>query len=399
MISTSVERVFIATTISVSMSLLTTHAASAYTYTQIFDNSKARNSFPLFSEAINDSGTVGFSTVDFSTFETTIFTGSGGALTPVVQSNDSLLLVESFDINNSGTVLFLGVRNDDSTGLFTSSGGSITTIADDSGLFSSFGPFGLPFGSTINDQGIVAFFASLEAGGEGIFTGSGGAVTAIADTSSIFSGFAGDAFINNNDSVAFAANLSAGGKGIFTSSDNGFTTIVDSSGIFDGFGTPAINDRGTLVFTAFLDSGELSLYKASNEFITPIINSNESFVGLGDPAINNNGSIAFFGILADSTEGIFTGADPVLDKVIATGDTLFGKTVTGLGFFNRGLNNSNQISFFARFDDGSEGIFRADPMAEPTAVPEPASILGMLAAGAIGAIFSQKNTLRDTKEK
>lgn len=396
MISISAEKVFIATTISVSMSLLTAHAASAYTYTQIFDNN-GLNRFPLFSEAINDSGTVGFSTVSFSTFaETAIFTGSGSALTPVVQPTGSLPNVESFDINNNGTVLFFGERDDGSAGLFTSSGGSITTIADDSGLFSSFGPFGFPFGSTINDRGVVAFAASLDSGGQGIFTGSGSAVTAIGDTSSIFSSFVSDAFINNSGSVAFAANLSAGGEGIFTSSGNGFTTIVDSSGIFDSFGSPAINDSGTSVFTAFLDSGELGLYKSDDGVITPIVNSNESFTGFGDPAINNDGSIAFLGFLDDSREGIFTGANPVSDKVIASGDTLFGKTVTGLSFFNRGLNNSNQIAFSARFDDGSNGIFRADP----TAVPEPASILGMLAVGTIGAVFSRKNnTCREIQKK
>jgi hypothetical protein len=95
------------------------------------------------------------------------------------------------------------------------------------------------------------------------------------------------------------------------------TTIADSSGLFSGFWSPALNDEGTVAFSASLDTGEI---------------------------------------------GIFTGPDPIANKVIATGDTLFGSTVTSLQFFNQGLNNLNQLTFSAAFADGGSGIFRADPV-------------------------------------
>jgi hypothetical protein len=60
--------------------------------------------------------------------------------------------------------------------------------------------------------------------------------------------------------------------------------------------------------------------------------------------------------------GIFTGPDPVGNKVISVGDSLFGSIVRNLGFFRDGLNNQGQIAFFASFADGTQGIYRADPI-------------------------------------
>ena len=54
--------------------------------------------------------------------------------------------------------------------------------------------------------------------------------------------------------------------------------------------------------------------------------------------------------------------------------SLFGET--------NGLNDSGQLSFYAELADGTQGIFRAEP--EPEQVPEPASVLGLLAASALG---------------
>ncbi len=53
----------------------------------------------------------------------------------------------------------------------------------------------------------------------------------------------------------------------------------------------------------------------------------------------------------------------VADKVIGTGDFLAGATVVSVGFVQGiGLNDPGQIAFFAILNDGTQGIFRADPM-------------------------------------
>jgi hypothetical protein len=70
--------------------------------------------------------------------------------------------------------------------------------------------------------------------------------------------------------------------------------------------------------------------------------------------------VAFLGYPDAGGQGIFTGPDPVADKVIRTGDPLFGSTVTAVNF-EHGLNDAGQIVFLAELADGTRGVFRADP--------------------------------------
>src|ERR1044072_3719310 len=55
-----------------------------------------------------------------------------------------------------------------------------TKIADSSQFQEGF------FGPAINGQGVVAFKAALNSGGRGIFTGNGGPLTKIVDTTKTF---------------------------------------------------------------------------------------------------------------------------------------------------------------------------------------------------------------------
>ncbi len=97
------------------------------------------------------------------------------------------------------------------------------------------------------------------------------------------------------------------------------------------------------------------------------------------------------------SDGIYTGADPIADKVIGIGDSLLGGTVTEL-WFNRGLNNSGQISFWAQILESPgqtiTGIFRADPVSK--SIPESTSTLALLAFGALGTGLTLK---RKPKQK
>jgi hypothetical protein len=58
----------------------------------------------------------------------------------------------------------------------------------------------------------------------------------------------------------------------------------------------------------------------------------------------------------------------VADRVIATGDTLDGATVTGLTFCEEGLNDQGQLAFTAFFEDPATfetrvAVFLATPSA------------------------------------
>ncbi|MCI0457311.1 MAG: PEP-CTERM sorting domain-containing protein, partial [Gemmataceae bacterium] len=205
----------------------------------------------------------------------------------------------------------------------------ITTIADDSGPFSSVGA------PSLNAGGTVAFLAELDAGGQGIFTGSGGPITTIADTTGPF-GFFGNPALNAGGTVAFIAFPDAGGQGIFTGSGGPTTTIADTTGPFSSFSEPALNAGGTVAFGAFLDAGGT---------------------------------------------GIFTGPNPATDAVIRTGDPLFGATVRVLVFSRDRLNDSGQVAFSYSLNNGVSGIAVATPQPAQV-IPEPASLLlSLLGAG------------------
>jgi PEP-CTERM motif len=130
------------------------------------------------------------------------------------------------------------------------------------------------------------------------------------------------------------------------------------SGIFTGSGGPvtAVAAGGLLESGPFLDFGLL-------------------------PSINNMGTVAFLAFLRPEGSGIFTGPDAVADRVIGTGDPLFGSTVTSLEFARQGLNDAGQVAFVAQLADGRQVVVRADP-AQVGAVPEP-SALALLALGTL----------------
>ncbi len=76
-----------------------------------------------------------------------------------------------------------------------------TKIADTSGPFKDLKDV---FGPVLNNTGTVAFSAILDDGRTGIFTSSGGTITPVVDTSGQFS-LIGDIAINDSNTVAFVA--------------------------------------------------------------------------------------------------------------------------------------------------------------------------------------------------
>lgn len=68
--------------------------------------------------------------------------------------------------------------------------------------------------------------------------------------------------------------------------------------------------------------------------------------------------MAFFALTDAGGDGIFTGPDPAADKVIKTGDALFGSTV--LGLFPGTQNRFGQVAFRADLANGTTVIARSD---------------------------------------
>jgi hypothetical protein len=186
------------------------------------------------------------------------------------------------------------------------------TIADNTGPLDSF--IGTP---SINEDGVVAFWADHDNPGEGIYAGDGGELVTIAKTSmNDLHDIDRHASINASGAVAFRAgfdNAYPADVGILVGNGDRLTTIVDDERSWVFFGeAPRINDMGTVVF--------LGAY-------------------IGPDA---------------SGSGIYTGPDPVLDKVVEVGDPLFGSTAVRVNLGD--INELGDIAFSYELESGVKGV-------------------------------------------
>ena len=209
--------------------------------------------------------------------------------------------------------------------------GATTTIALSSGpTFSFFNP-----AVSINAAGRVAFLSSLDAGGDGIFSGAGGATTTIALTSSPdFSSFPSGPSINASGTVAFVGRTEGSGRGVL--------------GVFTGTGGPTLR----------------------------IVPSTEPFQAIAPRAsINAAGTVAWDAVLDPGEYGTYVGNAATGQRVLHTGDPLFGSTFIFGAIGSSSLNDVGQFAFRFSLADGRTGVAVATP------VPEPSTALLLAAAG------------------
>ncbi len=276
-------------------------------------------------------------------------------------------------LNDNGTVAF-AANFGSGTGVFTGSGGAITPVylSNPAGPFTSFITRAHP---AINQSGELAFFADYDEGydniyaTDGVFAGSGGSTfNDIVDNSNGTNGYYGIS-INNTGEVAVAA-----GNGVYegVGSDNP-TTIASMGGIYREFENVSNNSSGMVAFDAYTTTGSgIFLYNGTG--VTQVAAGTDDegtdLQEVFDPTINSSGAVAFGGYTWNSAigadeSGIYTGNDPVADKVIAYGDPLFGSTVTGVSNQFFGFNNAGQVAFQYYLADGAVGVAIATPVGNP----------------------------------
>ena len=188
----------------------------------------------------------------------------------------------------------------------------------------------------------------------------------------------------DNGVVAFSGNY-GGHQRLFTSSGGQVTEIVRTgqaapTGFFSGFLDPSISDV-RVAFNAGFGNGQRGIFVGDGGPLTTLVRTAVStpvgtFTSLGALSFSHD-TAAFEGIFAGG-RGIFTASETELSNVIKTGDSLFGSSVTVLGFERFGLDadGSGNIAFNYRLADGRQGVAAA------LVVPEPKSI-GLGVAGVL----------------
>lgn len=247
----------------------------------------------------------------------------------------------------------------------------LTVIAETGARFRDFAPYV----ASINDHGVVAFQAGLRDGHTGVFTGDGGAVAAIADTTDGgFARFYSHPDIDRDGALSVYAESTAGHQGVFVGRAGRVRAAADTAGAFAGIGPlgPTMNDRGSVAFRADGRSGAHGVFTVTGDVIETIADTGRFDAFHGLPVIDAEGGVVFRADVAGGGQGIYradrradyrangsggaaaaaAGAGgQTLRTIVETGG-LFG----GLGAFSC-VNDAGTVVFSATRKQGGAGIY------------------------------------------
>jgi hypothetical protein len=256
----------------------------------------------------------------------------GGSLSTVADTNTAIpggtgnfSTVAGTTISGN-TVTFFGSGSGSQSGIYTSTGGTLDNIVDKNTLIPDGTGHFTGFIGYTSSGSTVAFGASGMMGQSGIYTSSGGVLTVVADRNTLIPSGTGK-FTNldtlpsiSGSTVAFEGRGSNGQSGIYTSTGGTLAVVADTnttapggSGTFTGFGTHPEISGNTVVFGASVGSvqgiyadgsGGLTLLADTN---TASPNGNGSFVTFLDLAVSGQ-TVAFVaqtGEAAGATYGLY----------------------------------------------------------------------------------------------
>jgi len=210
-------------------------------------------------------------------------------------------------MNNDRVVAFRAEAGS-GPGIFKADGGSIVALAD-SHRIAAF--HGLP---VINRSGRVVFRADLKSGAQVIIADDEGVQATIAETSSVFAELGRFPCLNDAGTVAFSATLQDGGGGVFLASGGEVMHAVDTASGFESVRGALLDDAGGVLFFATPPGGLLGIYDAAAHRVFSIgdelFGSVVTDFALNPVSINGAGQFALRLRLANQQE-LIVRADPV----------------------------------------------------------------------------------------
>lgn len=357
--------------VSLSLSLLSDGIVHAkpinYNFTEV---ASTRGDFKTFSTpVINNLGVVAFE-AELDAGGEGIFSNNGNTTTTIANTSQYFSFLEDdVSINDFGTVAFIASQNLQlpyTIGVYTSNGRVLRTIittptTDESGVGFRANSFEEV---SINNRGIVGFIESISGRVQTILTSDGRTTNTIVNpTTPFLSGLQ----INDLGTIVYQF----GPLGIYTGDNVTTPPIATAIGIVgdrvEFVGPPSINNIGTFAYVRGVadlttnQTVESQIFTKSGDTETTITDTSGDFQSFDFISINDKKILAFLANFDTGGKGIFTAKNRRINKVIATGDSLFGYTVVDLSFASEGQNNTGQITFVATLANGTQAIVRANP--------------------------------------
>jgi hypothetical protein len=376
--------------------------SGSFTFTKIVDTNTpipgGVGNFVAFGAPVFDGTTVAFWApgLCFCSSQIGVYASTGGSLQKLADSNTPIPgSVGNFDNFNEaeirgGTVAFFGANGFVSSGIYASSGGSLTRVADlNTAVPDGIGNFQYFVPEVAVDDGRVLFTGLGSFSTAGLYSFAAGSLTTVVDFNMVMPG-SGIPFGGFFGPAARAGNLAFGAfgsfnpfstQGLFTLIDGSLATVVDmntpipgGSGNFAFFGNPSF-DGSNVAFIGFDSTFTLhGIYVADStgalgviaNTTTPAPGGTGHFVQFFDPAIDN-GVVVFVGIDEIGMSAIYRAVGGVLTRVIGSGDMLDGRLL-GRVRMQRHERVSGTFAFMASDAEGWQGIFLASEETLPTNV-------------------------------
>lgn len=232
---------------------------------------------------------------------------------------------------------------------------TLTRIATNDGRFVDFAPY-VP---SINDDGAVAFQATLRDGHSGVFTSDGKSITDIAVTASAACParvFSSHPDINQAGKLAVYATLKSGEAAALLMHPDGSMAATDARGGFSGIGPlgPTMNEHDDVAFRGTSPDGRACIGVRRGAQLHAIAEAGDRFCRFeGLPVVNNDGHVVFRADLPDDRQGVFVHRDEQCAAVAMTGNDF--EEIARFPI----INDRGDVAFAARRTSGAWGIFTA----------------------------------------
>ncbi|HJV70282.1 DUF7453 family protein [Ideonella sp.] len=232
---------------------------------------------------------------------------------------------------------------------------TLTRIAANDGRFVDFAPY-VP---SINDDGVVAFQATLGDGHSGVFTGDGKSITDVAVTASTACParlFSSHPDLNQAGKVAVYGTLKSGEEAVLLMHPDGGMAATDARDGFSGIGPlgPTMNEHDDVAVRATSQYGRACIAVRRGAQLHAIAEAGDRFCRFeGLPVVNNDGQVVFRADLPDDRQGIFVHRDEQCAAVAMTGNDF--EEIARFPI----INDRGDVAFAARRTSGAWGIFSA----------------------------------------